>query len=510
MKPFDIVIITAANESQARGYRDQLDWRRRNGLLPEGTLAVTLPDPGGRRVGSLVATVAALRAVAGEAPRADFFAARKVFVCHSGGDSKRTPAYAARGKAFTPVPSHGPGGQPLALFDLILRNAEKLPLESGVLIASGDVVLTFGEGDLASMDLSGCGVTGIGYSDTTEQGSRHGVYVIDPATSAIRDFLQKPSPAVAASAGAVAPDGTVTVDTGLVALSPEACEALMAAAEPPAAPYDLVAAAAAGELAAMDLYEEFLMALLPSLDADAYVARFASRPGFDSAREGVLRAFRERLRNIPFRAVSARACDFFHVGSSRELISGFAGDSLTARLYGFAKGRRQGTDDSLFVFESSCPVEAGGCAYVEGCSCAATLLLDGENVVTGLPEHIGASSIRLPKGIGLVAMPLRSGEWAVVAYGVADDFKTSYSAGAKKPCLFLGRPVEEWLTRSGATEGDLWEGDAASGMWTARLWRSGSVEKALADALMIVDGGLPEGWNEPGRLSMRDLVPLAR
>ena len=52
MTGFDLVVVTAANAAQARGYRAQLRGRR-------GYMVV--PDPGGRRVGSLGATVNALR-----------------------------------------------------------------------------------------------------------------------------------------------------------------------------------------------------------------------------------------------------------------------------------------------------------------------------------------------------------------------------------------------------------------------------------------------------------------
>ena len=88
---FDLVIVTAANKAQARGYEAQ--------LRGAGGRYLVIPDPGDRRVGSLGATVNALRIVARRRT-----SARNVLVCHSGGDAKRTPAYAAMGKAFVPMP----------------------------------------------------------------------------------------------------------------------------------------------------------------------------------------------------------------------------------------------------------------------------------------------------------------------------------------------------------------------------------------------------------------------
>ena len=58
---FDVIVVTAANEAQAAGYRAQLAWRKANGLLPTGTEALVVPDPGGRRVGSFAATLKDVR-----------------------------------------------------------------------------------------------------------------------------------------------------------------------------------------------------------------------------------------------------------------------------------------------------------------------------------------------------------------------------------------------------------------------------------------------------------------
>ena len=157
---FDLVVVTAANAAQSRGYREQVKWRRARGMLPAGLEVVVVGDPGGRRVGSLGATVNVLK-------RLGDVSGRKVFICHSGGDARRTPGYAAMGKAFTPLPVAGGG----ALFDLILANMAKLPMPKagGVLVACGDVLITF---DFAATDLSSPGVTGVGFYDTAERAAR--------------------------------------------------------------------------------------------------------------------------------------------------------------------------------------------------------------------------------------------------------------------------------------------------------------------------------------------------
>ena len=75
---FDLIVVTAANEAQAKGYRAQLKGRKNY---------IVVPDPGNRRVGSLGATVNVLRKLA-KAGRAQ----GRILICHSGGDSRRTLA----------------------------------------------------------------------------------------------------------------------------------------------------------------------------------------------------------------------------------------------------------------------------------------------------------------------------------------------------------------------------------------------------------------------------------
>ena len=79
---FDILVVTASNEAQARGYRAM--------VAPlVGSLAekiIVIPDPGGKRVGSLGSTVGVLKKL-GDVSK------KRVLICHSGGDSKRLPSY---------------------------------------------------------------------------------------------------------------------------------------------------------------------------------------------------------------------------------------------------------------------------------------------------------------------------------------------------------------------------------------------------------------------------------
>ncbi len=242
---FDLIVVTAANAAQAKGYREQT--KGRNGIL-------VVPDPGDRRVGSLGATVNVLRME--EAARA-----RRVLIVHSGGDARRTPGYAAMGKAFVPL------ADGRAMLEHIIAAMEQLvlPAGGGVVVASGDVLPVF---EYAKVDFSHPGVTGVAYPGDADEARRHGVYIASGESSGagiqtrrVEDFKQKPHVVC----------GTHLIDTGVMFIDAPTARKMQAL------PIE------------GDIYEEFPARLL---------AGFA-----------------------PFNvAVAGEDCGFFHIGSTRELL----------------------------------------------------------------------------------------------------------------------------------------------------------------------------------------------
>ena len=146
MNPYDICIITAVNSRQAEGYRKQLKWRKEQGLLPDETEFLVYPDPQGKRIGSGGSTIYVLCKLLEDHGYSldgnnDFYERKRILVLHSGGDSRRLPAYSAVGKIFTPLPTE----KFMALFDVLLHNFMQLPLldDGQVIVTSGDVLLSF-------------------------------------------------------------------------------------------------------------------------------------------------------------------------------------------------------------------------------------------------------------------------------------------------------------------------------------------------------------------------------
>ncbi|MFO7937802.1 MAG: L-fucokinase [Kiritimatiellia bacterium] len=531
MQNYDIIVLTAANEAQAGGYRKQLNWRRENGLIPENTRSLVVADPDGRRVGSLGSTFFVLYELAEylfnirkASSFEELFRGCRILICHSGGDSRRTPAYAAQGKVFTPVPAVAENGAPLALFDLILKTLAELPApEDGhVLVTSGDVLLTF---DHASVDFSRPGVTGVAYFGSCERGSRHGVYVPSrfKGTSSrtvcypVADFLQKPDHDQMRTAGAIDAFGHVAIDTGLVSFGPETVQKLMVLCGVRLSKYKVTVVNGilndiiSGQAPQMDIYEELLMALTPSFSEAGFVENFAGRyPGTQHKRR--MRRFYRAVHDVDLNVNILPYCEFFHIGSSRELLSGFSGLSRTAREYGFSNGSGSALmhpDDSerAFVFNSylNVPFSSGRslleAVYLDGKS---EIVLDGDNILTGIPAECNVN-ISLPAGIGLVCLPVGRKKWTALAYGIRDDFKTPFKDG--NDCLFLNNPVNVWMKKNSVPSVELWRDNENNGMWTARLWRMGELDDVLAEAVKIASGKGFKSSSRAGRYSISEILP---
>lgn len=296
----ELIVVTAANAAQAKGYRAQLRGRA-NYLV--------VPDPNGRRVGSLGATVNVLRRLS--LPRAS-----KVIICHSGGDARRTPGYAAMGKAFVPMPDSRP------LLDHIVDAMRALPDRPGVYICCGDVIPRL---DASLVSFAPKGVTGVAYPDGPWQARRHGVYIEE--NGKVTGFLQKPD----------VKRGRFLIDTGIMFIDWPTAEKMKSLP------------------VSGDIYEEFPKLLLG---------------GF-----------------APFSVSVVPKCEFFHIGSSRELL------------------RSLGRGGKL--------VDA----------CAAPLVkLAGENIVTNVPASYGEVSLK--KGECLTCLPLAGGGWYPLKYHIDDNFKS--------------------------------------------------------------------------------------
>ena len=529
MVSYDHVILTAANEAQARGYRAQIAWRNAQGLLDRGTEFHVIADPGGYRVGSLGATLNVLLEMArgmsepSAASIADLFSNQRILICHSGGDSRRLPEYAGQGKVFAPLPTQD-AHDANTLFDLLLKNLEQIPSPPNghVLIAAGDVLLTF---DPQIVDLDRAGIVGVAYPGPTSRGSQHGVYVTesnptDAGPVPVVNFLQKPDEATARQHGAVDSVGRVLVDTGLISLDADTVDRLLSVSGVSLSRTGSVRVKSGlmqdilrGTVPPMDLYEEFTFAAAPRISADDYVNAIASRLPNQSHRSK-MNAFREAIHQVPFSVVVLPYAEFFHIGSSREMLLNVSTLSRTSREYGFANLCHSyvspgSTLEGAFVYNAfidSSKVRASSGSLMEAVHVDAGIELQGNNLLVGLPAT-GRRSIRLRPNIALSCMPIDDA-WTAVIHGIDDDFKGRHDEHGE--CLFLNQSIAAWLDTHQVRNSDIWDAGDAKHLWSAKMWVVGPINDTLRHTLWMQsakrDRKQRDAWLSQPRYSMSELL----
>jgi fucokinase len=472
------VVITASSQQQAERYRAEIRRRYEAGQIPEKARYVVVPDLGGKRIGSGGATLNALRELATNQP-AEWWEKERVLLIHCGGDSRRLPQYSLSGKLFSAVP----GG---TVFDEMLALSsgwvERLP--AGLVVGSGDVILTF---DPEVVNWNRPGISGLGLLQPAEVGTGHGVYVADEQ-GRVYAFLQKPSVAQIAAAGGLRQDDLVAVDSGLMRFDAETAARMTQVARTILAGDDA--------LPEIDLYRHFTMALTGEWKPDAHDA-------------SVLEELAGALRNVPF-LCSVVPGGFTHIGTTSLFRRLMTENAELARLHEAQQhwgatrqpGVRSAGVIADCVFVGGADLKPGTVAiecHLEGpVRAAAGAVLHG---LDGIPGSVEAPEDTVAHQLPVV---LPDGKRGVVVrvYGVEDDPKA-----AGDGATWFGRSLLAALRTLGIDADLAWAGVAPDErtLWNAALFPVGSPSEAWACAQWMM--GLGSGysaaqWSRAHRLSL--------
>lgn len=467
---FDICVLTAANKSQADGFNIQLDWRENQGQLPD-TRFYVIADPLGKRIGSGGSTFYVLDQLYQE--YGDELFQKRVLILHSGGDSKRLPAYSSIGKIFTPLPTK----KYHALFDIMLENYAELPcLQQGqVIVTSGDVLLNFE----ASFHFSESGITGVVYPEDPKEGKYFGVYVIDEPQITpvpVKKVIQKPDLKQLKNSNAIDFSNRIWIDTGILNLAPDAIRMLLKCSR-------LLKVFKQGQLD-YNLYHEILYAIKKQktiIDSNV-------------------------LEEIPLYVTCLPYCGFYHIGRSEEMLQSFYTLTHAAVHYQFQNSIRSNayTVPALkkaWVYNSvfSASVSVKPPCLIESCEINQKLILEGENIVTGLKDL--SIPVELRKNNCLSLIPLKNDRWTAIMYGIKDQFKD------EKTSTFLNIEMQKSLNVLEITDKELWESNEEKELWKAKLF---PVCDSANDAIQIVcqlqyPPALSE-WRKAERISLKDIL----
>ena len=374
-----------------------------SGASPEEVFVSS--DPPGRRVGSGGGTVHLLEQYGRSGQAAD---GEKRIIIHAGGQSRRLPSYAPSGKILTPIPIFDwERGQKLSqnLLDLQLplyrKILRKAPSSLNTLIASGDVYI---RAERPLRDIPDADVVCYGLWTRPSLASGHGVFVMKRSDPEVLDhMLQKPSVACLEK---LSENHVYMMDIGIWLLSDKAVALL-----------DKCSRTADGSIAPYDLYSQFGTAL-------------GENPSAPDPRLGGLKAA----------IVPLDGGEFYHFGTSRELISSMVDITVKELDQEKILHRKIRPNSSVFTLNSIVGVRFttdNSNIWIENSCVPESWTLTRDNIVTGVPGN--GWDIRLSEGICVDMVPV-AGARAVRPYGFDDSF-----SGATSSASYLGMPLRKWL-----------------------------------------------------------------
>jgi galactokinase/mevalonate kinase-like predicted kinase len=408
-----------------------------------------------------------------------------------------------------------------------------------VVVASGDVLLSF---DASKVAFSDSGVTGLAYPGPVEVASNHGVYIVPQTQSGehlrrVADFLQKPTYDELKECNGLDTANRAFIDTGVMNFGIDAIKVLMRASgvslkngkvvvEKDSFCENLINANVQ-----LDIYKEIPFAMLGKT-----VAAFSVPP--QAASSVPPPSFTNALQEIPFFVYLLPHCEFFHIGTSKQLLQNFHTINYTASTYSFQNfSKSKALDKSglgnAFVYNSlinTASIKVSGSSLIEGCYLEGEILLEGENILTGIPK--GAGNIKLQKGICVTCIPvynrvehaagLLENGWVSIIYGIEDDFKKlaeDDAAPKASKCAslrlnevstFLNDTFRSWMEYKKISPTDLWEDNEPHELWNARLFpfSTDPAESMRISLSLQVEhaASLLYQWRESPRMSLRQIL----
>lgn len=437
-------------------------------------------DPIGKKLGSGGGTTWLLEACSQKwAPEKDFMqwlSEDKRILLHAGGQSRRLPGYAPSGKVLTPVPVfRWARGQRLnqnllsLQLPLYQRIMEKAPDSLHTLIASGDVYI---RSEKPLQEIPEADVVCYGLWVDPSLAKNHGVFVSSRQTPDKLDFmLQKPS---VQELGNLMQTHLFLMDIGIWLLSDRAVELLHKRSKQNE------------EYKYYDLYSDFGRAL-------------GEHP----------QLIDEELQNLSVCILPLPGGEFYHYGTSRELLSS------TVAIQNLVNDQREimhlkvKPHPAIFVQNALVDIELkaeNSDVWIENSHVGKQWTLAHKHVITGIPQNDW--NITLPAGVCVDVVPMGEKDYVARCYGFNDAFKGKLDSD---DTLFMGEPVTKWLAERGLAVEDI---EHNEDLQAARIFPVCSSVSDLGKIFrwMISDSSYEEGrelWLKARRISADEISAYA-
>lgn len=407
---------------------------------------------------------------------------KKRLLIHSGGESRRLPAYAPYGKSLLPMPVfRWSKGQHLdqklldfqaPFYEKILQNA---PDTYSTLIGSGDVMFISSDrfNKLPEADVL---LFGVWVDDSIA--SRHGVFFSRRDRLDQLSFVrQKPA---MKELRELSQDYFYLMDSGIVLMNRKSTLKLMLKAgwEEKSQSFS------GGGPGYYDLYKDMLTA-------------FGDEP---SSRD-------PELAKLSVKVVPLHEGEFYHFGSNSDMIDSTL--RLQNRIIDQRLKYARESDHHPSIFQQNAEVKLdldkqNHHIWIENSYVPQSWKLNHHHILTGIP--LNTWELELPDHICLDFVPLLGEEYCMRIYGYHDDFRASMDAGA----IWMNQDPKQWLDQRDLSAGSAGL-DNNKSIYELPLFPVGNMkklEKILQEMLGIRPGG--SKWDSASRLSAKELSERAR
>lgn len=365
-------------------------------------------DPIGHKLGSGGGTVWLLQQAA------SWLQGERCIILHAGGQSRRLPAYAPSGKILTPVPVfRWERGQRLSqtLLDLQLPLYERImnraPQRLTTMIVSGDVYIRAAERLGAVPDAD---VVCYGLWLDASIAKDHGVFVSERRSpNVLKQMLQKPS---VEQLSELLKDHFYLTDIGIWLLSDRAVELLKKRSQSKDTECGLKE---------YDLYSEFGCTL-------------GTDPTIDDA----------ELRQLSVAIVPLPGGEFYHFGTSREMISSTVAIQNVVNDQRDIMHHDRKPHPSIFTQNAltACHFTADNTnVWIENSCIGPRWTLTHDNIVTGVPENDWALSLQPGQCIDVI--PIGESQYCIRPYHIDDRFAGAEQQKKQFPVLDSLEPLEK-------------------------------------------------------------------
>ncbi len=411
----------------------------------------------------------------------EWLSGQKRMVIHSGGESRRLPAYAPYGKSLLPLPVfRWSKGQHLdqklldfqaSYYERILENA---PESYCTLIGSGDVMFISSDRfhDLPEADVL---VFGIWVDD--EVASRHGVFFSRRNEQDQLAFVRQ-KPAIRELAD-LAQHYFYLMDSGIVLMNARATLMLMERSGWIGEQEEF----GEGFPRYYDLYGEML-------------TQFGKESG----------SVDPELTKLEVKLVPLHEGEFFHFGSNSDLIGSAL--RLQNRITDQRLKYSRESDHHPSIFQQNALVRyrfspGNHHIWIENSYVPATWKLNHHHILTGIPDN--QWEIEIPANTCLDIVAVGEDEYCIRSYGFNDGFRGTLEEGVE----WMNQPLKQWLEARSVRAGDagLSPGRCIYELPLFPLTESTGIRKLLS--ILFDPEADPLDWLRANRISARELSERA-